>query len=364
MTTTQQLNDAQMEAAAEAQAMRDDIPQEAGSLEVARILVAEGHELFRDFALSQIPDLDALGGPAEGVTDGGASVTDGGASIQTYGDAQLPAAPRDQGRMLPAARAGVVEGQEELGAEDFELPRLKLCQEQTVDAEVEPGKFFLSLAPDEPIDSVVMVVLSTGPGRVFNLPYGDSAQAEQARDAILSRVNRNVPDGASAICRSHDRVFPDPELGWEPLAKRCADCAHAKWTTLKSGKRARDCQEVYDAIAVIIAINGEEELMPARWWIGGGATRTIRRHNTRIQMAAKRAEAKGLDAPAYGFSVVLTAKKKAGDDWFSPVLSPPVLLEPDQVEEMRGHYAALVKGHELPERVQKGLHDRQASAHP
>lgn len=326
MTTIQQLSDAQMEAAAEAQAMRDDIPHEAGSLDVARILAAEGHELFRDFALVQIPDLDALGGPAE-------------TEAEQHHD--LPAAPRDQGRTLPAARAGVVEGQEELGAEDFELPRLKLCQEQTENAEVEAGKFFLSLAPDEPIDSLVMVVLSTGPARIFNLPYGDSALAEQGRSAILSRVNRNVPDGASAVCRSHDRVHPDSELGWEPLAERCADCAHAKWTTLKSGKRARDCQEVYDAVVVILAVNGEEELMPARWWVGGGATRTIRRHNTRIQMAAKR---NGL--PAFGFSVELTAKKQKGDDWFSPVLSPPAPLDADQVEEMRAYAAALTKGAE------------------
>jgi len=334
----QNFTEAQLDAALDAQEARDDLKGKT-SAQVAATLKAEGHELFTSWGEGAEP--------GEAATAGGLNV---GAPV-ALGEASklLPVAAPTAAQLPDQVRApagAVAEGFEGLDAGDFAIPYFKIRQPGTEAddlADVADGLILLTNDP-EGAAPARRVVFLTGFAKVraLMLPYAKNSKGREERAAMLDDLGLtdDVPDDASVLCRSPDRVAPveDERRPWGVLAKACGDCQHSKW-----GQRRQPpaCNESY--VGVLLDVTDGAEA-PARFRFGGSSIRPVRSLLTALFSASQR----NGGAPMHAFAVEVTTAKGKGDVHYTIRFGRPQLLEPADVEAYGGMRQAHLAGEQEP----------------
>ncbi|HBP23611.1 MAG TPA: hypothetical protein DEA08_38265 [Planctomycetes bacterium] len=281
----------------------------------------------QESAAGAIPALD-VGPPREIVPEGAALAPE---SSQATGMAQhLPLATPEPEADAMAVGAGL----EEFGADDVRIPQLKIRQAQTKNADDVPeGTWFLTSDLEGASTTREVVFLEMRKERSLLLPYGGGDAADAAIHRIHQQTGVEVPQGwEGPVCFSRDRVQPVQQEGIEVLASDCKRCPMSRWRSVR-GRRIQDCGESYRILFYDL-----EAQIPAVFYARGSAIRPTRDLLTNLQVACRRRK-----LPAYGFSFVISTKKRDTNDgtYHVPVFGRPIQIEDaDEITQFGGIRAA------------------------
>jgi len=185
--------------------------------------------------------------------------------------------------------------------------------------EVPDGTWFLTSDLEGASDSREVVFLEMRKERSLLLPYGGGDAADAAIHRIHQQTGVDVPQSwEGPVCYSRDRVTPVQQEGIEVLASACKGCPMSRWRSVR-GRRIQDCAESYR-----ILLYDLEAQLPVVFYARGSAIRPTRDLLTNLQVACRRRK-----LPAYGFSFVISTKKRDTSDgtYHVPVFGRPVPLE-------------------------------------
>lgn len=342
MTTTNTWSEEQLDALWQAES-EGQIPQGVPADEGARLLAQQGHELFRDLTLAPAPSraATAVAAPAE-VLDT-VTVEPGGAATT-----HLPA---KQSTALSTHHAGGMEGMEEMGADDFVIPSLKIKQEMTKDPheigvrEIPNGHWFQDVDVDSAAPERKVIFLDLHPELVFMLPYRNGREAKLRE---LGLEPDEVPEQVQVICSSRDQQTPR-QTEWGARSADCATCKHKKWVKTESGSNA-DCKKVYRGVAIDLGSDGQD-FAPVRIQFGGTGVAPAKRMLTMLQVKGR-----GKRLPLFGLQVSLSSKETRNDRGDYYYVPDPKVLGPiddlGMIDELRGMREQFVSHDYAPEEAE------------
>jgi len=282
--------------------------------------------------------------PAAGVPDLGATAT----------ERLLPAAQAEVSgtTALDQQRAGVVEGMEGLGQEDYVVPRLKLKHDQTKDpdgigiSEIPNGEWYMSTDPGGHSPHKRVAFLDIRPQRRFALEGFNETLRQVQVEKLEVKYRLDIPakDKLGVFCHSLDRVTPEPcvdrdgnEVHTGLNNGKCKGCPHAEWRRVGSSRQV-DCGILYRCLVVDLDEGG-----PAWLEVNGSAVRGFKSALTTLQLKVRRSK---LPIWAFGFTLGSTKKRNGnGDEFFVPTFGRP---EPhnDDPQDYRDLRASLLGGAE------------------
>jgi hypothetical protein len=215
----------------------------------------------------------------------------------------------------PARPAPPDTGLEQIGTNSVRLPRLKLRQELTRNADGVPeGSIFISSQPGDHALGRTVVLLAVRKERALRLPVRED-DAKNLRQRIIAQTGVEVPaDWQGTVCFSRDRILPEVQPGIDPLNPNCLNCPMGRWRTV-NGRRVNDCAESFRLI-----LFDRRAQVPCIFFANGSAVRPARDLLTALKVACRRHE-----RPAFGFTVELSTRRVEADDghFFVPVFDRP-----------------------------------------
>lgn len=216
----------------------------------------------------------------------------------------------------PAARPAPPDtGLEQIGTNGVRLPRLKLRQELTQNADGVPeGSVFISSQPGGHALARTVVLLAVRKERALRLPVQEEL-AKTVRQRIIAQTGVEVPaDWRGVVCFSRDRILPEVQQGIDPLNPNCLNCPMGRWRTV-NGRRVNDCAESFRLI-----LFDRQAQVPCVFFASGSGVRPSRDLLTALKVACRRHS-----RPAFGFTVELSTRRIDADDghYFVPVFGRP-----------------------------------------
>lgn len=234
----------------------------------------------------------------------------------------LPVVP--SGNAIGAHGGFAIPGMERFTAKELSVADLKIGQGTSRDEGVTAGKFYNKLDPKEQWESLILVALTYGHGRV-----------------LFPKTEEGKPDYDAAIpCRSDDGLVPAPSIE-KPIAQKCVTdirgeelCPMAKWG--KDRKKPM-CAETA-TLVVIVAETG----VPFRFSVKGADVATMRKFLSNVAHKAL-----GSTAPVslFDFTFRLGTIKEKNDQgtWFAPTFTSLTAVEkPGAFKRYHDLFAAAV----------------------
>jgi hypothetical protein len=307
----------QLDAILEAQEQR---PKEFGNLSaesVAKELAREGHPAWGGELPAGFAPFDA--GPRVELAPEGA---------------QLPAETGDEGTTALGHQQAAADNGLDMGAEDFELPILKIMQSQTSvegDYPVPPGDLFVSIDPEGHAKERRLVILKNGRGRSFWLPRNDDAAA-MTRERVFRDSGVDLPDDPKGpICASSDRIHPDPS-DHGTLSTQCKGCKYSRWRDV-GGKRKLDCGETYTFLCA--DVTDPDDPQPVIFRASKTSYKPAKKLLNALSLAARRHKV-GLK-PRHVAGLVVTMatvedNNAKGDKFYVPKFDRPEKVEDHGIE--------------------------------
>ena len=218
------------------------------------------------------------------------------------------------------------DGLELLGADDMVIPRLKLKQPMTQNADpVEEGRYFTSTDIDEGREVFTFSVFRVTPRYEAKLAIDEEKRWSQI-ERLERQVGRSLEIGDKDfhVCASDDRRLPNATIR-VPLSPSCETCSMRTWQ--KVGKsNVRTCNEVYD-----FAIVDLDEMQPMLWTMRGSAVKAAKRLNTALKMASRRY---GKGAHGVYFEARSERREGKAGHYYVPTFSRATQHQPDMIEDL------------------------------
>lgn len=206
-------------------------------------------------------------------------------------------------------------GLDEVGTNNRRLPRLKLRQPLTWNADEAPeGSVFITSQPGDHGLARTLVLLAVRKERALRLPVRED-EVKALRQRVIAQTGVEIPvEWKGTVCFSRDRILPELQPGIDPLNPNCLNCPMGRWRTV-NGRRVIDCAESFRLI-----LFDRRAQVPCVFFANGSAVRPTRDLLTALKVACRRH-----DRPAYGFTVELSTRRVEADDghYFVPVFDRP-----------------------------------------